>query len=494
MKKSFLLSCVLLWAILRRANMQVSLPATVINCCEGDILLLLDSSGSIANYEFSRLLQFTAELLHPFTLGRGHVRVGLLQVGTQPNLEFSLDVHSTQESLQKALRRVNQLQGDTNTEAALRVAQQLLSKMENNVPKILLWLTDGVQPGDVDELMTELKAQGVYVLAVSTVHGNYQVLQRAITSPLESHLYSVDIDNIEIITEDLREAIIEIIRAERLRVVHLTSSSAVLQWRPVLSTGDGYYELYYISELISDSETRHILPGDSSWAEIINLQPDTSYKAFLRPESNQRLFTTLSVSFHTLPDVLSPVVVSLSDSGPHQIRVSWGPLQPARVLRYVVEYGTIPSGPIQTLVLNSQQNSTLLTGLDPGTQYLVTVSALHVNGKERAMSVKACTQEETALQALVDLQLTSVDLQEVNVAWQAHQDGLKGYWLSWERDSLHSFYWKPSISSVYLPPTSRGTQLTHLAPSSRVCVSPVYSSGQGDGICCTAETHIGWLS
>ncbi|KAM7006831.1 von Willebrand factor A domain-containing protein 1-like [Tautogolabrus adspersus] len=489
MMKSFLLRCVLLLAILRRGNMQVSLPATVINCCEGDILLLLDSSGSVSNYEFSRLLQFAAELLHPFSLGRGHVRVGLLQVGTHPNLEFSLDVHSNQESLQKALRRVNQLQGDTNTEAALRVAQQLLSKMENNVPKILLWLTDGVQPGNVDELMTELKAQGVYVLAVSTVHGNYQVLQRAITPPLESHLYSVDIDNIEIITEDLREAIIEIIRAERLHVVHLTSSSAVLQWRPVLSTGTGYYELYYISELITDSETRRILPGDSSLAEIINLQPDTSYKAFLHPESNQRLFNTLSVSFTTLPDVLSPVVVSLSDSGPHQIRVSWGPLQPVRVQRYVVEYGAIPSGPVQTMVLNSQQNSTLLTGLEPGTQYLVTVSALHVSGKERAMSVKACTQE--ALRALVDLKLTSVDLHEVNVAWQAHQHGLQGYWLSLERDSSHSNYWKHSISSVYLPPTSRETQLTHLAPSSRVCVSPVYSSGRGDGICCTAETHIG---
>lgn len=180
----------------------------MLNCCEGDILLLLDSSGSVANYEFLRLLLFATELLRPFSLGRGHVRVGLLQVGTNPNLEFGLDVHNDQESLQKALRRVNQLQGDTNTVAALRVAKRLLTETEEDVPKILLWLTDGVQPGAVDELMSELKAQGVSVLAVSTVHGNYQVLQRAVTPPLESHLYSVDIDNIEIITEDLREAII----------------------------------------------------------------------------------------------------------------------------------------------------------------------------------------------------------------------------------------------------------------------------------------------
>lgn len=184
------------------------LLCTVSNCCEGDILLLLDSSGSVSNYEFFRLLLFATELLRPFSLGQGHVRVGLLQVGTNPHLEFGLDVHSNQESLQKALQSVRHLQGDTNTVAALRVAQRRLTETDEKVPKILLWLTDGVQPGDVDKPMSELKAQGVSVLAVSIVHGNYQVLQRAVTPQRQSHLYSVDIDTIEIITEDLREAII----------------------------------------------------------------------------------------------------------------------------------------------------------------------------------------------------------------------------------------------------------------------------------------------
>lgn len=180
----------------------------VLNCCEGDILLLLDSSGSIANYEFSRLSFFAADLLRPFSLGRGHVRVGLLQVGTDPHLEFGLDVHSNQESLQSAMQGIRQLKGDTNTEAALGVARELLTETDVKVPKILLWLTDGVQPGDVDRPMSELKMRGVSVLIVSTVHGNYQVLKRVVTPPLDSHLYSVDIDNIDIITEDLRKAMI----------------------------------------------------------------------------------------------------------------------------------------------------------------------------------------------------------------------------------------------------------------------------------------------
>lgn len=475
------------WAFLlavQQINPQMSVPATVLNCCEGDILILLDSSGSVSTYEFSRLVLFVAGLIQPFSLGRGQVRVGLLQVGTSPILEFDLDAHSNQESLQKAVRSIRHLQGDTNTEEALRVAQRLLAEKHVNGPQVLLWLTDGVEPGDVDRAMSELKAQGISVLAVSSVHGNFQVLKRAVTPPLESHLYSVDIDSIDIITNDLRDAIIKIIRAERLRVTHLTSHSAMLQWRPVLTADSGYYHLWYNAVEGTGSGTTRLLRGDSSTVELTNLQPQTTYTASLRPESNQRLFNTLSVHFTTLPDVSGPSVVSVSDSGPHQIRVSWGPLQPTHVKRYTVEYGRIPSGRVHKVTLHNHQNTMLLTGLEPDSQYLITVSALHGSGKERAMSVRACTQGVPAasLPALVDLQLSPTEQQEVRVAWRARQEGLRGYWLSWERQSSHS-------SSIYLPSTTHSTTLTHLTHGSRVCVSPVYSSGRGDGICCTADTQ-----
>lgn len=196
----------------------MSLPRRIVSgCCEGDVLLLLDSSGSLANYEFTRMLQFSANLLRPFSLGRDHVRVGLLQVGTEPLLEFGLDVHQDQHSLQAALQRVRQLKGDTNTVAALQVAKGLLlGQTDDRRPKVLLWLTDGVQPGHVDSLMSQLKARGVSVLAVSTVHGNFEVLQRAVSPPLELHLYSVDIDSMEIITEDMRRAMIGTYRHRRI--------------------------------------------------------------------------------------------------------------------------------------------------------------------------------------------------------------------------------------------------------------------------------------
>ncbi|XP_068171910.1 von Willebrand factor A domain-containing protein 1-like isoform X2 [Antennarius striatus] len=483
-----LLCWFLLGATLQRSSEDVSSPGPVLDSCEGDVLLLLDSSGSVSNYEFSRLSLFAAKLLHPFSLGRGHIRVGLLQVSTNPTLEFGLDVHNNQQTLQKALRRVSQLKGDTNTKAALQVAQQLLAETQENVPKVLLWLTDGVQPGDVDKPMTELKAKGVFVLAVSTVHGNYQVLKHAVTPPLESHLFCVDIDSIEIITEELREAIIRIICAWRLYVVQVTTHSAVLQWHPLLGKHTSHYQLQYKSVRETDPETRRVLPGDSSWVELTNLRPDTTYTVSLQPVSNQRLFDTLHVNFTTLTDVSGPAIVSMSDRHPHQMRVSWGPLQPSHVHRYIVEYGAIPSGHVHTLVFDNQQNSTLLTNLEPGSQYLVTVSAHYFNGRQTAMSVRACTEEP--LPALTDLQVTTGQHQEVQVTWQAHHEGLRGYWVSWEREKSLSSSTKPSSSStsIYLPPESRSTQLMVLAARSRVCVSPIYIAGRGDRICCTAET------
>lgn len=94
---------------------------------------------------------------------------------------------------------------------------------------------------------------------------------------------------------------VEIIRTERLRVVRLTSHSAVLEWHPVLAADGGYYELSYKAVDDPRYEKTTFLPSSASQAELTQLQPDTTYTASLLPESNQRLHRTLTVKFTTLP-------------------------------------------------------------------------------------------------------------------------------------------------------------------------------------------------
>lgn len=188
--------------------------SAVLNCCEGDVLFLLDSSGSVSSYEHSRMLAFLSELLQPFSLGEDQVRVGLLQVGTQPRLEFGFNTHVSQSGLQGSLRSTRPLRGDTNTVEALKIAKERVLRAgvpggaREGLPRVLVWLTDGVNPGDVMGPMAELRQEGVAVLVVSTGHSNYLVLRDVVTAPVEDHLYFVDIDDMSIITDDLRDAII----------------------------------------------------------------------------------------------------------------------------------------------------------------------------------------------------------------------------------------------------------------------------------------------
>ncbi|XP_037629079.1 von Willebrand factor A domain-containing protein 1 [Sebastes umbrosus] len=513
MEGHMLLTWMLLCVLLRPTATQNPAPEGVLNCCEGDILFLLDSSGSVSSYEHSRMLTFLSELLLPFSLGEDQVRVGLLQVGTRPRLEFGFETHSTQSGLQGAFRNIKPLRGDTNTVEALKMAKERVLRpgaadgARAGLPRVLVWLTDGVKPGDVVGPMAELREQGVAVLVVSTGHGNYQVLRQVVSPPVEDHLYFVDIDDMSIITEDLRDAIIEIIRAERITVRDVSTNSATLQWRPVLSGLTGHYEIRFsplptagtgvgggggtgTSPSTSGSHYQRLTQSaDSSTARLTGLKSDTTYTATLTPESNEQAFNALSVTFTTKPEVLSPSVVTVSESGQSSVRVSWGPSQPETVTSYYVEYSALPRGKLHAVTVGKTQNSTLLRDLQPDTTYLVTVSARHASGTEKAMSVKVCTQEVTP--ALADLQLTTVGSDSVQVDWKSSVGGLRGYWLTWDGQESSD---PVQHSSLYLPPDSLSTRLTHLPPATRVCVSPIYRTARGEGLCCTAQFHSNALS
>ncbi|XP_034552078.1 von Willebrand factor A domain-containing protein 1 [Notolabrus celidotus] len=508
MESHMLVIWMLLCLLLRRSSTQNPAPEGVLNCCEGDVLFLLDSSGSVSSYEHSRMLTFLSELLLPFSLGEDQVRVGLLQVGSKPGLEFGFDTHTSQTGLQNALRNTKPLRGDTNTVEALRMAKEQVLRpgvadgARAGLPRVLVWLTDGVKPGDVIGPMAELREEGVAVLVVSTGHGNYLVLREVVSPPVEDHLYFVDIDDMSIITEDLRNAIIEIIRAERIHVRDVSTDTATLQWRPVLTGLTGYYEIRFgpaptggtgsggtagtgTSPSTGGGQYQRLTQSaDSNTARLTGLKPDTTYTATLTPESNEQAFNTLSVSFTTKSEVVSPATVTISDSSPTSVRVSWGPLQPDKVASYNIEYSVLPGGKPNTVTASRMQNSTLLRNLQPDTTYLVTITARHASGQSKVMSVKVCTEE--VIPALADLQLTTVGSDSVQVDWKGSVNGLRGYWLTWEgqENSIAG-----QRSSLYLPPDSLSTRLSHIPPLARVCVSPIYRTAQGEGLCCTAQFH-----
>lgn len=111
----------------------------------------------------------------------------------------------------------------------------------------------------------------------------------------------------------------EIIRAERINVRDISTNSATLHWRPVLSGLTGYYEVRFgplpigvpggggvdgtgTSPSTGGSHYQRLIqPVDSSTVRLTGLKPDTTYTVTLTPESNEHSFNALAATFTTKP-------------------------------------------------------------------------------------------------------------------------------------------------------------------------------------------------
>lgn len=179
---------------------------------EADLLFLLDSSGSVSYYEFSRVKEFMWDLVQPFTFGPKDVQASIIHISTTPTMEFPFDQYLSSETLQQAIQNTRQLMGDTNTGKALSYAKEKLFSDEAgarpDVPKVLVWVTDGFSTDDISEPMQLLKDMGVTVFIVSTGRGSYLELSAAASQPPEKHLHFVDVDDLPIITKELQDAIL----------------------------------------------------------------------------------------------------------------------------------------------------------------------------------------------------------------------------------------------------------------------------------------------
>uniref|UniRef100_A0A8B9E630 von Willebrand factor A domain-containing protein 1 n=1 Tax=Anser cygnoides TaxID=8845 RepID=A0A8B9E630_ANSCY len=380
---------------------------------EGDILFLLDSSGSVSYYEFSKVKEFMWDLVRPFAFGPNDVQTSIIHISTTPTMEFPFDRYQSRGAVQQAIRDTQQLMGDTNTGQALSYAKEKFFSNEAgarpDVPKVLVWVTDGFSTDDISEPMQLLKDMGVTVFIVSTGRGNYLELSAAASQPPEKHLHFVDVDDLPIITKELRDAML----ANRLHAVDITSSSFRLMWPKLLSQETGYYTLEYApTNNLAGKRTTQLSGAHTSFT-LSNLAPETTYEVALVPESNVHYFPPQTTRVTTLAGKMRSVMtkvggsavpsltdvkpagqplVLISESSPHSFQVSWAPT-PDSVAAYQILYGPLPGDSAQLLEVDGKQNSTVVENLAPNTTYLVTVTAIYRSGKEKSLSAKACTQE-----------------------------------------------------------------------------------------------------
>ncbi|KAM4652588.1 von Willebrand factor A domain-containing protein 1 [Discoglossus pictus] len=456
-------------------------PPYIVPDSEGDLLFLLDSSGSVSYYEFAKVKEFIGDLLGPFKFGPQDVQASIVHISTEPVLEFPLNQHNSNREMEKAIRDVKQRMGDTNTGKALSYVKENLSTGQigsrESVPKVMVWVTDGLSTDDISQPMQLLKDMGVTVFIVSTGRGNYLKLSEAASQPSDSHLHFVDVDDFPIITKELRDSIIDVIRAKRLQALDITTTGFRLVWPNLLSSDTGHYLVEYVD--VSDPRKKHRnnLPGDQTTLVLSGLPPDTTYNVTLIPESNVQYFQPQTIQVSTMPEETSPAQILISDPTAHSFQVSWGPT-PDSVTRYEVQYGPLPSNTVYTVEVESNINSTVLENLNPNTTYLVTVAAIYKHGGEKALSAIACTEEKD--EKVRYLQLEDMGSDRFNATWGSADGDIQGYLVQCTRQAGPS-------SEISVTPQTHSMLVEDLAvgTTNQICVMPVYKNGLGKNLCRT---------
>nr|KAG5697781.1 hypothetical protein BaRGS_026738 [Batillaria attramentaria] len=164
-----------------------------------DVVFLLDSSFSIWKHEFTAQLNFIRDLVNSFTIGPNHIRVGVVTYSTEVRLDMTLNQHMKRHELQRAIGKIEYMEGGTRTGDAIHFAHTEMFKEENGgrpwAAHIVVLITDGYSY-DANQTSMEAsiaRSKGVEMFAIGVGDDVDELELRGIaTDPDDTHMFQVD--------------------------------------------------------------------------------------------------------------------------------------------------------------------------------------------------------------------------------------------------------------------------------------------------------------
>lgn len=148
---------------------------TVCKDIPGDLIFLIDSSGSIYPEDYQKMKDFMKSLIQKSNIAKNQVHVGVLQYSTVQKLEFNLIQYYTKGQLSNAIDAMQQIGGGTHTGEAIAVVSQYFDAQNGgrqDLKQRLVVVTDGESQDDVKQSSEALRAKGVIVYAIGLVAAN----------------------------------------------------------------------------------------------------------------------------------------------------------------------------------------------------------------------------------------------------------------------------------------------------------------------------------
>ncbi|XP_053566419.1 collagen alpha-1(XII) chain isoform X2 [Bombina bombina] len=271
---------------------------------------------------------------------------------------------------------------------------------------------------------------------------------------------------------DGEETTLEVKGAPRnLRVSDETTDSFKVGWSPAPGNVLRYRIAY---RPIAGGERKEVtLPGNERFTTLQNLSPDTKYQVSVIPEYFSGPGNPLNGNGATEEVLGQPRNLKVTDPTTSSLKLSWS-AAPGKVLRYLVTYTPATGGESKEVTLRGNFTSAVLKGLDSGTPYDVSVTALYASGAGSAITGEGTTLEERGSPR--DLVTKDITDTTIGVSWTAAPGMVRNYRISWK-----SLFDDESGEST-VPGDVTNTVLENLKPETKYKISVVanYKSGDGD--------------
>ncbi|XP_036040820.1 matrilin-4 isoform X2 [Onychomys torridus] len=164
-----------------------------------DLVFVIDSSRSVRPFEFETMRQFLVGLLRSLDVGLNATRVGVIQYSSQVQSVFPLGAFSRREDMERAIRAVVPLAQGTMTGLAIQYAMNVAFSEaegarppEEQVPRVLVIVTDGRPQDRVAEVAAQARARGIEIYAVGVQRADVGSLRAMASPPLDQHVFLVE--------------------------------------------------------------------------------------------------------------------------------------------------------------------------------------------------------------------------------------------------------------------------------------------------------------
>ncbi|KAJ7983920.1 hypothetical protein DPEC_G00369520, partial [Dallia pectoralis] len=146
---------------------------------QGDVIFLIDSSGSINPEDFNKMKKFMESIINKSTIGLNEVRVGVIQFSDKQEQIFRLNEYYKKADMVQSIEAMTQLGGGTLTGKALSFTSDFFDPLRGgrtNVRQMLIVVTDGEAQDKVLAPAKQIQDKGVNVYAIGVGNAKFQDL------------------------------------------------------------------------------------------------------------------------------------------------------------------------------------------------------------------------------------------------------------------------------------------------------------------------------